>query len=139
MIVNVAPEANAYYLNGIVTLAGTGALLKFYTTPMPSTGGDPVGDAVQLGVVTCGDPLGTVAGVSPSVLTLSSISPDLVTDADGVAAWARLTTSGGDFIADFDVTLDSVSPPDTGAITLPDTQCYAGGVLSISPGATISL
>lgn len=81
----------------IATLAGTSALLKIYNGTRPATGGTVT---TLLATLTC-----NAAGFGTSsagVLTASAVSSGTAA-ATSTATWARLTSSGGTFVADFDV------------------------------------
>lgn len=130
MIVRINSTAVLY---GVVQLAGSGATLKAYTAPMPSTGGDPVGSAVLLGTVSLGDPMGTVDG---STLTFAASTPDFSIDETGSIAWVRIA-NGATWVADLDVTVDTDIP--VGAVTMDtNTAVQQGGILSLA-SSTISV
>jgi hypothetical protein len=136
-VIRISTVANSGYLEKIVSMTGSGGKFTLYTSPMPSTGGGAVGAATQLGQVTLASTLGTVtwnSGTNKYDLTFNASTPDMVTDADGTAAWARITSSGGTWIADFDVTATGGG----GAIIMPNTTIYSGGTLTLS-SAVLSL
>lgn len=84
-------------LDLLTSKAGSGALLNIYTGPRPATGGTPTTLLVQL---ACGAPFApnsTTASITPNSITPA---PALAT---GVAVWARLTDSAGNFVIDLDV------------------------------------
>lgn len=84
-------------IDAITTSAGSGALLKLYDGTRPATGGTATN---LLGTFTCGTPFapGSTAGVLSPTLPANTTGT-----AAGVATWARLTTSGGTFVADLSV------------------------------------
>lgn len=84
-------------LDAITAAAGASALLKFYTATRPATGGTVT---TLLATVTCGATF--AAASSGGVLTLNAITGANAV-ANGTGTWARLTTSGGTFVADFSV------------------------------------
>ena len=136
-ILRINTNARAGYLEKIVSLAGTAGLLTLYSAPMPTNGGDAVGAAVQLGQIALANPLGTVAwdsGSSSHKLTFNASTPDSSTDANGTAAWARITDSGGTYVVDMDVTATGGG----GTLTISNTTIYVGGTLSVS-SAVIAL
>ena len=136
-ILRVTSGALQGYLDKIVTLTGANGKLNVYTSPMPAVGGDSIGAATLLGTVTLASTLGTVAwnsGASAYQLTFNTSTPDLIADADGNAYWARITTSGGTWIADLDITATGGG----GYITMPSVAVYAGGTITLS-SAVISL
>lgn len=84
-------------LDSITTAAGASALLKFYDGSRPATGGSVTN---LLATLTCNATF--APGASSSVLTLNSITTANAS-ATGTATWARITTSGGTFVADLNV------------------------------------
>jgi len=135
-VVRITKTANAGYLEKLVTLAGSAATLTFYTAPMPTNGGDPIGSATQLAQVTLGNPMGAVAlnsGSTAYVLTFGTSTPDPLTEADGTATWARIA-NGSTWIADLDVTATGGG----GAITMPNVVMYQGGIMTLNT-ASITL
>lgn len=83
----------------IATDAGSGAVLKFYTTARPATGAAITGQTL-LATVTFSGTLGTA---SSGVLTLNDPAA-VFPVANGTTTWARLLKSDGTtFVADFDV------------------------------------
>jgi hypothetical protein len=85
--------------NAIVTDAGSGALLKFYTATRPATGA-AITSQTLLATVTF---TGSLGSVSSGVITLGDPAAVLPV-ANGTTTWARLLRSDGTtFVADFDV------------------------------------
>lgn len=85
--------------NAIVTDAGSGSLLRFYTASRPATGAS-ITSQTLLATVTFS---GTLGSVSSGVITLGDPAAVLPV-ANGTATWARLLRSDGTtFVADFDV------------------------------------
>lgn len=114
--------------NAVITAidAGSGpALLKFYTDTMPAGPDTAITSQTLLGTLTCSDPSATQ---SNGVITFASITQDTSADATGTASWARLTTSDGTAICDFDVTVTA----GTGAIKLNTVSIVAGGPISMT-------
>lgn len=109
--------------------AGTGAgSLKFYTSPRPSTGGTATTLLATIGLT---DPCGTAAN---GVLTFNSFVDDTNAAASGVAAWARLADSDGNFVCDLSVgTVGSGSD-----IELSTTTITATGSVSVTSGTIVA-
>jgi hypothetical protein len=84
-------------IDAITTAVGNAGLLKLYDGTRPATGGAATN---LLATFICGTPF--AAGAAAGVL-----SPTLPANTTGTAAgpttWARLTTSGGTFVADLSV------------------------------------
>jgi hypothetical protein len=83
--------------DAITTAAGGSALLSIYNGSRPATGGTATTLLAQL---TCNATFAPAS--SGGVLTLNSITQNNAA-ASGTATWARITTSGGTFVADMDV------------------------------------
>lgn len=106
--------------------AGSGpAQLRFYTGTIPGSPDDAVTSQTLLGTLTCSDPCGVRTG---GTIQFSSITQDASADATGTATWARLVTSAGTAVADFDVT----STSGTGAIRLNTVDIVAGGTINVT-------
>lgn len=86
-------------LDALTTALGSGALLKIYDGTRPATGGTATTLLVTL---TCGAPFAPAS--SGGVLTANAITGAAAV-ATSTATWARLTTSGGTFVADLSVTV----------------------------------
>lgn len=108
-------------LDAIATAAGANAKLALYSGTRPATGGTVT---TKLAELTCNATFAPAA--SGGVLTLNAITADTSADATGTATWARLTTSGGTFVADFDV---GTSGSD---INMNSTAISAGAQVAIS-------
>lgn len=98
-------------LDAITTAIGTSGLLRIYDGTRPASGGTATTLLAQLTLSATFAP-----AASLGVLTASAIGSDASADATGTATWARLTTSGGVFVADMgvgtsgqEVTLNTVS------------------------------
>lgn len=117
-------------LDAITSNAGNGALLELYDGARPATG-DAITTQTKLGSLTCDSPM--AAGASGGVLTFNPIADDVSADATGTCTWARLTTSGGTFIADFDVTVTGGG----GDITMNSVAISAGQLIQ-AVSATIA-
>jgi hypothetical protein len=111
-------------LSAIVTAAGANAILTLYSGTQPATGGAVT---AALSAHTCASVLGTVAS---GVLTFNAIG-SATAGATGTATWARLTTSGGTFVADFDV---STVAAGTGIVQMPTTSVVTNATVQISSG-----
>lgn len=114
-------------LDAITTQAGASALLNIYSGTRPATGGALSGNTL-LAQLTCN---ATFAPASTGgVLTLNSIA-NATAAATGTAVWARLTTSGGTFVADFGVGTSGTE------IIIGTTSITSGATVSVS-SATIT-
>ncbi|TCK39635.1 hypothetical protein B0G84_4975 [Paraburkholderia sp. BL8N3] len=111
-------------LTFIVTAAGASAILTLYNGTQPATGGTAT---TALSAHTCSSVLGTVAS---GVLTFNAIG-NATASATGTATWARLTTSGGTFVADFDV---STTAAGTGVLQMATTSVVANATVQINSG-----
>jgi hypothetical protein len=96
MTIGLSTTVRNNRLSQIVTAAGASAILTIYSGTRPATGGTAT---TALSAHTCAATLGTVAN---GVLTFNAIA-NATASATGTATWARLTTSGGTFVADMDV------------------------------------
>jgi len=85
-------------LDAITAQIGASGKLAIYNGTRPSTGGTAT---TKLAELTCNATFAPAA--SGGVLTLNAITQDPTADFTGTATWGRLTTSGGTFIADFNV------------------------------------
>jgi hypothetical protein len=97
MTVGFSTAVRNAMLDSLTTQTGASALLNIYAGTRPSTGGAA---GTLLAQLTCNATFAPSA--SGGVLTLNSIA-STTASASGTASWARLTTSGGTFIADMDV------------------------------------
>lgn len=89
-------------MDAITTAAGNAAMLRIYDGARPATGG-AISTQTLLAELECGSPL--AAAASSGTLTFNAVTSDTSANASGTATWARLTTSGGTFVADFSVGL----------------------------------
>ena len=106
--------------DAITSAAGASALLKIYDGTRPATGG---ATTTLLATLTCN---ATFAGAaSTGVLTLNSISSATAV-ASSTATWFRLTTSGGTFVMDGNV---STSGSD---LNLNTVTIVSGGTVSVT-------
>lgn len=106
--------------------SGAGAgLIKVYTGTKPAGPDTAITSQVLLGTLTCSDPCGTV---TTGVLTFSAITQDASADATGTAAWARVTTSAGDAVADVSITTSGGG----GDLIMNTVSVVSGGPISIS-------
>jgi hypothetical protein len=112
-------------ITNIVTAAGANAILTFYGGTQPATGGTAT---TALSAHTCASTLGTVSGPT---LTFNAVGNATAT-ATGTATWARLTTSGGTFVADFDVSTTAAA---TGIVQMPTTSIVANATITVSSGS----
>lgn len=109
-------------LDALTTALGASPLLRIYDGVRPATGGAATNLLAQL---TCAATFAPAA--SGGVLTANAISSVTATGT-GTATWARLTTSGGTFVADMSVTL-------TGG----GGDLQITGTTSITAGVTVSV
>ncbi|AQG98361.1 hypothetical protein A9R05_05625 [Burkholderia sp. KK1] len=109
-------------LTQIVNAAGANAVLTLYGGTQPTTGGTAT---TALSAHTCAATLGTV---SNGALTFGAIG-NATASATGTATWARLTTSGGTFVADFDV---STTAANTGIVQMPTTSIVQNATITVS-------
>ena len=86
-------------LDALTSALGANATLKIYDGTRPATGGAATTLLVTL---TCGATFAPAA--SGGVLTANSITGAAAV-ATSTATWARLSTSGGTFVADLSVTV----------------------------------
>lgn len=86
-------------LDALTSALGANALLKIYDGTRPATGGAATTLLVTL---TCGATFAPAA--SGGVLTANAITGASAV-ATSTATWARLSTSGGTFVADLSVTV----------------------------------
>ena len=98
-------------LDKITDVIGASGLLRIYDGTRPASGGTATTLLAQLTLSATFAP-----AAAAGVLTASAIGSDASADATGTATWARLTTSGGVFVADMgvgtsgqEVTLNTVS------------------------------
>lgn len=104
--------------------------LLIYSGPVPLPG-QPPDTAIQLCALLFPKP--SLAGVAGKVLTLLNPAPSLVI-ATGTAAWARLVSGNGDYVADLDVGL----PLSAAAVRLNNgadplsLNLYAGGEITVT-------
>jgi hypothetical protein len=106
----------------INTAAGASAIITLYTGTRPATGGTVT---TALGTVTGNS--GGFGTVSNGVLTASAITNGTAT-ATGTATWARLTSSGGTFVADMDVSVTGGA----GDLQLGTVSIVANAILSVT-------
>lgn len=109
-------------LDALTSALGASALLRIYDGARPATGGAATN---LLATLTCGATFAPAA--TGGVLTANAISAVTATGT-GSATWARLTTSGGTFVADMSVTL-------TGG----GGDLQITGTTSITTGITVSV
>ncbi|KNA31054.1 hypothetical protein ADU20_27430 [Burkholderia pseudomallei] len=114
-------------LDAITTQAGASALLNIYSGTRPATGGALSGNTL-LAQLTCNATFAPAS--SGGVLTLNSIASNAAA-ATGTATWARLTTSGGTFVADFSVGTSGTE------IIIATTSITSGATVSVT-SATIT-
>lgn len=104
--------------SGVATIEIYGNTKRTDVTDSP--GADP------LVIMELDDPAGTVAS---NVLTLAA-GADALIDNSGTAVWARLVNANGDDAGDMDVS----DVAGSGAIKLPSTTLYAGGITRLVSG-----
>ena len=86
-------------LDALTSALGSSALLRIYDGARPPTGGAATSLLAQL---TCSATFAPAA--SGGVLTANAIT-SATASGTGTATWARLTTSGGTFVADMSVSV----------------------------------
>lgn len=82
-------------LDAITTAVGASGLLRIYDGTRPASGGAAT---TLLAELACSATFAPAAAAG--VLTANAITQDSSANATGTATWARLTTSGGTFVAD---------------------------------------
>lgn len=85
----------------MITAAGANALLKFYNGTRPSSGG-----AVTTLLATLTGGASVIGTSTGGVLTFGAFTQSNGSHVAGTPTWARLTTSGGTFVADFSIGSD---------------------------------
>ena len=110
-------------LDEITTFAGASAVLTIYSGTQPAGGGTAT---TALAILTC-NASAFAGSASAGVLTLNSVTSETAAPASGVATWFRITTSGGTWVMDGDVT----STGGGGDLTLNDTSIVANGTVSL--------
>lgn len=96
MSVNFTTAVNHARSQAVITAAGTGATLKFYTGTAPANA-NTAASGTLLATLTIAGALGTdVSGL----LTFGTVTSGVAV-AGGVAGYVRLATSGGVTICDF--------------------------------------
>lgn len=115
-------------LDAITSAISTSGLLRIYDGTRPASGGTATTLLAQLTLSATFAP-----PASLGVLTASAIGSDASADATGTATWARLTTSGGVFVADMgvgtsgqEVTLNTVSIVSGGTVACTSLVITAG-------------
>lgn len=116
-------------VNAIDAGASTGKL-RLYTTPRPATGA-AITTQTLLAELAFADPCGTVTN---GVLTFSALTDDSNADASGIAVWARVVDSDGNFVMDMSVTATGGG----GDIELNSTAIVAGGLVQGTATRTIT-
>lgn len=90
-------------LDAITTAVGNGGKLALYDGTRPATGGAVTN---KLAEFTMASPFAPAASGGALAPTLPSSTTGLAAAGSGTpATWARLTTSGGTFVADFTVSV----------------------------------
>lgn len=112
-------------LDEITSFAGTSALLRIYSGTQPAGGGTVT---TQLASLTC-DATAFAGSAAAGTLTLNGITADTAADATGTATWFRITTSGGTFVMDGDV---STTAAGTGDLQIDSTSIVLNGTVSLS-------
>jgi hypothetical protein len=111
-------------LDEITSYAGTSALLRIYSGTQPAGGGTVT---TQLASLTC-DVTAFAPAASAGTLTLNGVTADSNADATGTATWFRITTSGGTFVMDGDI---STTAAGTGDLQLDTTSIVLNGTVSL--------
>jgi hypothetical protein len=105
----------------VVNTAASGGKLAFYTGPKPAPGGAVT---TKLAEFSLASPAGVVANAEWTFTDPT----DTNAIADGAVQWARITGSGGAFVADFTVSNLSGS----GEIKVTDVNLLVGMVLDLT-------
>lgn len=108
-----------------IDAGGAGGTLQFYAGTIPASPSVGISTQTLLGTLVCSRPVGTE---SNGVLTFATITQDSSADNTGTATWARLSTSTGVAVADFDVS-DNVG---IGSIKLNTTSIVTGGPILVT-------
>lgn len=125
MALTLSPTIKTNMMAQINAAAGTSAVLTLYSGTRPATGGTAT---TALAVFTCNaTAFGTVSGRVLTALPIASVTAV----ATGTATWARLTSSGGTFVADMNVGTGGAE------LTLTTTAVSTGATISIT-SCTIS-
>lgn len=106
-------------LDAITTAIGASGLLRIYDGTRPASGGAATTLLAQLALSATFAP-----AAAAGVLTASAITSDSSADATGTATWARLTTSGGTFVADMGVATSGAE------VTLNTVAIVIGGTVA---------
>jgi hypothetical protein len=85
-------------LDAITTAIGASGLLRVYDGTRPASGGAATTLLAQLALSAT-----AAAAAASGVLTFNAITQDSSADATGTATWFRVTTSGGTFVIDGNV------------------------------------
>ena len=117
----------ATVIRDAIDAGGAAATLEVYAGTRPGTGG-AITTQTLLGTVTFSYPCGTV---SNGVLAFDAIAQDSAADASGEAAWGRIKTSAGAFVADLDVGVTGSSAD----LKMNTTSVVAGAPIIITSGA----
>ena len=102
MTIGLATATRTTIANAIISdidAGGAAGNLTIYNGTRPATGGAAT---TVLAVLPLSYPCGSAAA---GVLTFGTVTSDNSADATGTATWARITTSGGAFVIDMDVTV----------------------------------
>ena len=126
---NAINAARSTAIGGTGGLTQTGVTIKIYTTTYPGNADTAVSSQTLLVTLTIAGALGTE---SNGVLTLGTISSNTAV-ATGTANWARVASSGGTTLFDFD---SIVATGSTGDLVLNSTSIVSGGTVSINTGGT---
>ncbi len=133
MIVRLATTARNACVNAIRNLidaGGSGGLLKIYSGAMPANPQTaPGGGNTLLGTLVFGDP--SLPDAADGTSDFNAVTSDDEADADGTAAWARITDSASGAVMDVDVTETGGG----GVIELNTVDLVAGGPIVITGGA----
>ena len=108
-------------LDAITSAVGTSGLLRIYDGVRPASGGTATNLLAQL---TFSSVFASPAG--SGILTANSIAQESSADATGIATWARITTSGGTFVADLGVGTAGQGQE----VTLNTSNIVSGGVVA---------
>lgn len=122
----IATTTRNNMLDELVADIGVSGLVNIYSGAQPAGPGTAISNQTLLAVCTLSATAGTV---SSGVLTFNTITADSSANASGIAAWFRITTSGGTAIYDGSIGTSNAD------MIVNTTTVTAGGPFSISAGS----
>ena len=99
-LTNAIKNTQATAIITAIDAGSTGGLIKIYTATRPATADTAVSSQTLLATLTFSSSSGTA---SNGVITFSAITADSSVDADGTAAWARISDSDSNTVMDLNV------------------------------------